>query len=225
MDISQLINDIPTDWNEILSKLSTQYVDKINTFLNNEIKDYSPFAEILPPQNLIFNAFNHFNFDETKVVIIGQDCYPTKGNAMGLCFSVSDGIKCPASLRNIFRELEQEYRIKRENPNLLDWAQQGVLMLNTALTVREGTAGSHIKIWKDFTKDIIKYIVEKNKNICFILWGEHAKSYKDLINENHYVLTHSHPSPLARQQFVGNNHFKLCNLFLENINKSIILWI
>jgi len=223
MDLSQLINNINTDWKCVLNEVSTKNLEKINKNLNEE---YEGVVEIFPPKNLILDAFNHFNFDELKVVIIGQDCYPSKGNAMGLCFSVPDGFKCPASLRNIFKELEQEYGIKRDNPNLLDWAQQGVLLLNTALTVREGAAGSHIKIWKDFTKDIIRFIAKK-ENICFMLWGEHAISYKEFmdVNKNHYILTHSHPSPLARKTFMGNNHFKLCNEFLESVNKTKIKWV
>lgn len=227
MDLSELINDLSTDWKSILNEVSTNYIENINKQISKDIIGYSPLAEVFPPKELILNAFNHFNFNELKVVIIGQDCYPTKGNAMGLCFSVPDGTtKCPASLRNIFKELEAEYGIKRNNPNLLDWAQQGVLMLNTALTVIEGLPGSHIKIWKDFTRDIISYIVEKNRNICFILWGEYAISYKYIIDEqNHYVLTHSHPSPLCRKPFVGNNHFIKCNDFLENVNKTKIKWV
>jgi len=225
MDLSELINNLSTDWKHILNEVSTEYIENINKKVSEDIIGYSPITDVFPSKELILNAFNHFNFNDLKVVIIGQDCYPTKGNAMGLCFSVPDGIKCPASLRNIFKEIESEYGIKRSNPNLIDWAQQGVLMLNTALTVIEGLAGSHIKIWKDFTRDIISYIVEKNRNICFILWGEYAISYKYIIDENHYVLTHSHPSPLCRKPFVGNNHFKKCNDFLENVNKTKIKWV
>ena len=134
MDLSELINKLSTDWKDILNEVSSNYIENINKIVSEDIIGYSPITEVFPPKELILNAFNHFNFNELKVVIIGQDCYPTKGNAMGLCFSVPDGIKCPASLRNVFKELEAEYGIKRNNPNLLDWAQQGVLMLNTALT-------------------------------------------------------------------------------------------
>lgn len=218
MEVINLINNIKTDWKNILLKFS------IN--INNDIivEEYFNYT-IFPPQNLILSAFDYFNIIDTKVVIIGQDVYPNLGNAMGLCFSVHSNVKCPASLRNIFKELENEYGIKRTNPNLCDWAQQGVLMLNTALTVRDGEPGSHIKIWKEFTKDIIKYIVENTKNVCFLLWGEYAISYKKLITNDHYILTHSHPSPLSRKQFVGNNHFKLCNEYLKKYNKQHIKWI
>ncbi len=225
-EIKNIINDLTTDWKDILLKLVIPYEKIINESLNKEIEDYNEMLEILPPRERIFNAFNRFNMNDLKVVIIGQDVYPTKGDGMGLCFSVPRTNKCPPSLRNIFKELESEYSIKRTNFDLSDWADQGILMLNTALTVREGCAGSHIKIWKNFTRDIIEYISQNFDNIVYLLWGEHAISYSNLINdEKNCILTHSHPSPLARKPFVGCNHFKLCNIALQKFNKEEIQWV
>ncbi len=231
MDIKGLIDCIKTDWKNVLIDLVIPYEKQINDFINSELEIYKDNLEILPPQHVIFNAFNQFNIEDLKVVIIGQDVYPTKGDGMGLCFSVSQPSlsevkRCPPSLRNIFKELEAEYGIKRINTDLTDWANQGVLMLNTALTVREGCAGSHIKIWKNFTRDIIKYIANNNKQIVYILWGEHAISYANMINEKeNCILTHSHPSPLARKSFVGCNHFTKCNDMLSLYNKTQIKWV
>lgn len=229
MDILELINNLNTDWKDLLKQI---YNDNdgynIDKYLEDEYVKYNKFFKILPSKNLIFNAFAHFNIEDTKVVIIGQDCYPTKGDAMGLCFSVPSDRKCAASLRNIFKELYNEYGEIRENTDLTDWAKQGVLLLNCALTVLEKSAGSHLKIWQQFTSNIIKYIAKNKSNIVYILWGLHAHKFSKYINEeNNLILKHLHPSPLAASKgsFVGNNHFKLANEYLIKNNKEIIKWI
>lgn len=221
--ITDLIQKIPNSWKDILEKIPCEDIDH---FLNEEAQKYKDLLDILPDKELIFKAFEKCNLEDIKVVIIGQDCYPTKGNPMGLCFSVPTGIRCPPSLRNIFKELENEYKIYRYNTDLTDWAEQGVLMLNTALTVRESCAGSHIKIWKNFTETIVKYIAENKENICWILWGAHAAGYSHYIDKSkNLVLIHSHPSPLSRQPFVGCDHFKKCNDYLESKNIKTIKWV
>lgn len=188
-NIQDLINDLSTDWKPILFDIVRPYQTSINDYINKEIEVYQDKLKILPPPSMILNAFNQFNINELKVVILGQDVYPTKGDGMGLCFSVQMSKRCPPSLRNIFKELEYEYEIKRTNVDLSDWSNQGILMLNTALTVREGCAGSHIKIWKNFTRDIIKYIADNHQNIVYLLWGEHAISYSSMINsDNNCIL-------------------------------------
>lgn len=225
-DIKQCVNSLETGWHSILSKLSDPYVEDINAFVNKEIKEFEGVADVLPPTNLILNAFSKCDLAEIKAVIIGQDCYPTKGDAMGLCFSVPNGVRCPPSLRNIFKELDNEYSVLRTSTDLTDWAEQGVLMLNTALTVRQGCPGSHIKAWKCFTRDVVKYVSENTQHVCWMLWGEHAISFIPCINTSiHHVLIHSHPSPLSRKSFVGCGHFKECNKFLESVNKKPIKWV
>lgn len=225
-DIQQLIVELDTDWKGVLSDVAIPHNKFINENINIEISKFNDMLDILPPRNMILDAFNHFDVNDLKVVILGQDVYPTKGDGIGLCFSVSKTTRCPPSLRNIFKELEAEYGVKRNNVDLIDWANQGVLMLNTALTVREGCAGSHIKIWKKFTEDIIHNIANNHKNIVYLLWGNHAISYSTFIDsENNCILTHSHPSPLARKSFIGNNHFKLCNDYLNKIGKDQIKWV
>lgn len=225
-NVSSLIDKVENDWKEILRQIIKPYQDKIDTFITTELDTYEGLREILPSQELVFRAFCECPFREVKVVIIGQDCYPTKGDAMGLCFSVPNGTRCPPSLRNIFKEIHHEYNEQRKDTDLNDWAKQGVLLLNTALTVREGSPGSHIKTWKDFTRDIVKYIAQNKSNVCYILWGEHAISFKQYLDENHNcVLTHSHPSPLSRRPFVGCNHFKLCNEYLNLHGMTEIKWV
>lgn len=225
------IQTISTDWKDILINIVKKY--NIDALLTKEIDIYNDM--IIPKSEDIFHAFKYKNISDISVVILGQDCYPSKEDtktgtlnlAHGLAFSVPNEItKIPPSLRNIFKELEIEYNKKRVKTDLSDWAQQGVLLLNTALTVREGNPGSHLKIWTKFTYDLMDFITKNNKNIVYILWGNHAKQYEELIDKhNNLVLTHTHPSPLSRKPFVGNNHFKLCNEYLKLHNKDEIEWI
>lgn len=235
MDIKSMIEaTVHTDWRAVLLQLATMHGERINTALCKDA------GAMLPPHDLIFNAFTKFNMADLKVVILGQDVYPTRGHGMGLCFSVSgvqntnvntNTTKMPPSLRNIFKELEHEYGVKRMSMDLTDWAEQGVLMLNTALTVLEGKAGKHISVWKPFTQDLLDYVVQNTEHVVYILWGEHAKdAVLPLFNEAdrkeaNKILTHSHPSPLARKPFVGNNHFEETNKYLESVGKSRIRWV
>jgi uracil-DNA glycosylase len=221
--MQDLIHNIKTNWKDILIKLNKTNLDKL---VLEDQKD-----KLLPKPQLIFRAFDFFNIQDLKVVIIGQDCYPTKSNAMGLCFSVPEGQKCAASLRNIFKELYAEYGIMRTQTDLSDWAAQGVLLLNTALTVKEGCAGSHLKEWRPFTWDLIRRINSKEEDVptgvVYILWGAHAREYAEIIDgERNLILTGIHPSPLAARsgKFVGFNHFKKTNEYLNKIGKSEISW-
>lgn len=224
--VTSLIDEVSNDWKDILQTIVDPYREKIDTFMTNELRDYDGLCDVLPSKNLIFRAFSECAFQDVKVVIIGQDCYPTKGDAMGLCFSVPNGTRCPPSLRNIFKEIQSEYHVQRKDTDLSDWTKQGVLLLNTALTVREGAAGSHLKTWKDFTRDIVKYIAKNKSNVCYILWGEHAISFKQHMDEKcNCILTHSHPSPLSRRPFVGCNHFKLCNEYLSSHGIMEVKWV
>jgi len=202
-----------------LNPIWNQHKSAIEKCIEEEIHKY----QIFPPLSSVFNAFT-LSCPAVKVVIIGQDPYHNKGEAHGLAFSVQQG-KMPPSLRNIFKELNREYGIMRTNTDLSDWASQGVLLLNTALTVRENCPGSHIHIWKPFTSEVIKMLGGMS-GIVFMLWGKHAQQYECMIdNKNNLVLKHSHPSPLARKSFIGNNHFSQCNAYLITKNKTPITWV
>ena len=183
-----------------------------------------------PPKELIFSAFEQFDFQDTKVVIIGQDPYHGKGEANGLCFSVNDGVAIPPSLKNIFTEINTEYdRILFPTSGNLDrWAKQGVLLLNAGLTVRKDEANSHKHLkWNIFTDAVIDLINQKSENVVFLLWGSFAQKKGKLIDrEKHLVLESGHPSPLSanRGMWFGNNHFKLTNAYLRDNGKSEIDW-
>lgn len=212
--------DINTDWQSVLSSLLSK--------LRN------PSDDIIPHGDQIFRAFTFFNISEMKVVILGQDPYHTvyknQPLADGLCFSVNPLCgKCPPSLKTIFKELEYEYGLPmRKNTDLSDWAKQGVLLLNTALTVERGKPGAHTKAWRPFTHALMEFITQNCKNVVYILWGEHAKSFKDFINqEENLILECRHPSGLAASKgpFIGNNHFTLANTYLHEHNKGTIKWV
>lgn len=219
---------IDESWKEVLhDEFNKQYFLDLKQFLINEKKKY----KIYPPGNLIFNAFNKTPFNKLKVVIIGQDPYHGYGQAHGLCFSVPKGIKIPPSLVNIYKELSQEKELNFNIPNhgnLEKWATQGVLLLNTTLSVRANTPTSHKgKGWETFTDAVIKIISDKKENIVFLLWGGFAKTKEKLIDtKKHYILKSVHPSPLSanRGSWFGNNHFVLVNKFLESKNIEKICW-
>ena len=183
-----------------------------------------------PPKELIFNAFEQFEFEETKVVIIGQDPYHGTGEANGLCFSVNDGVAIPPSLKNIFTEINTEYEsiFFPNSGNLERWAKQGVLLLNAGLTVRKDEANSHKHLkWNLFTDAAIQLINEQSENVVFLLWGSFAQKKGKLINRNkHLVLESGHPSPLSANRgfWFGNNHFKLTNAYLNEKGKKEIEW-
>ncbi|MFI0426569.1 MAG: uracil-DNA glycosylase [Flavobacterium sp.] len=183
-----------------------------------------------PPKELIFNSFEQFEFEETKVVIIGQDPYHGTGEANGLCFSVNDGVAIPPSLKNIFTEINTEYEsiFFPNSGNLERWAKQGVLLLNAGLTVRKDEANSHKHLkWNLFTDAVIQLINEQSENVVFLLWGSFAQKKGKLINRNkHLVLESGHPSPLSANRgfWFGNNHFKLTNAYLNEKGKKEIEW-
>ena len=196
--------------------------------LIDEKKQELKGLKVFPPNELIFRAFNLCDLEKVKVVIIGQDCYHGQDQANGLCFSVNDGIKHPPSLRNILKEIESDIGIKRVQSDFTDLAQQGVLLLNSSLTVHEKKAGSHLKIWEKFTDKLIRYISDyKTDKVVFILWGNYAKDKKKFISDQHYILEGTHPSPLSanRGGFFGNKYFSKCNQILTENNKEIIKWV
>ena len=199
-------------------------LEKVMEFVQNRRK----VATVFPSDNLVFNAFNSTDFDQVKVVIIGQDPYHGVGQAHGLCFSVPEGIALPPSLKNIYQELELEYGVKMpESGNLQYWANQGVFLLNTLLTVEQGAPLSHSQIgWESFTKICIQLLSKHRKNIVFLLWGSHAQKLAQFIdNQNHLILKTVHPSPLsAYRGFMGCNHFKTANDYLIKHNLTPIDW-
>ena len=200
------------------------YFHTLTDFVREEYSHYP----IYPPGKLIFNAFNLCPFDKVKVVIIGQDPYHGPGQAHGLCFSVKAGVNPPPSLQNIFKELNADLGISiPNNGELTDWAKQGVLMMNTVLTVRQGQPNSHKgKGWEQLTDAVIKKLNERNVPTAFILWGGNAKAKAPLItNPIHTVFKAAHPSPLsAYNGFFGCRHFSKVNDFLVSNNIQPIDW-
>ena len=182
---------------------------------------------IYPPGGLIFRAFELTPLDEVRVVILGQDPYHGAGQAMGLSFSVPDGVPAPPSLKNIFREIETDLGITMSGrTNLEPWARQGVLLLNAVLTVRAGQAASHSSYgWVEFTDAVIRCINEHCSGVVFLLWGNFARSKRELIDTSkHYVLEAAHPSPLARGAFFGCRHFSRTNAILVSQGKTPVNW-
>ncbi len=185
-------------------------------------------GEVFPKRDDIFTALNHTSFKDTKILLLGQDPYHNDGQAHGLAFSVLPGIKTPPSLKNMYKELNAEYGcFIPDNGYLMDWADQGVLLLNTALTVRAHEANSHSKKgWEKFTDRIIEILNDREDPIVFILWGNNAKKNVKLINtDKHYVLEGTHPSPLSENRgFFGCDHFKKANEIVKSIRKTEIDW-
>ena len=212
-------------WDNILKgEFQKDYYLKLREFLKSE---YSRYV-IYPNMYDIFNALKYTSYEDVKVVILGQDPYHGKGQAHGLCFSVQDGIPFPPSLKNIFLELKNDLEIDiPKSCNLSKCAHQGVLLLNTVLTVREGLAGSHQnKGWEIFTDTIIEKLNDRVEPIVFVLWGNFAKNKKKLItNRNHIILEAAHPSPLsAYNGFFGCKHFSKINNILKENNQTVIDW-
>ena len=212
---------INEDWCSVFnSEFEQTYFKSLLTFIKNEYSQYS----CCPTINKIFTAFNLCNYKNLKVVILGQDPYHTKGQANGLAFSVNSNICIPPSLKNIYRELQSDLKIPHpNNGDLSPWASQGVLLLNTTLTV-----GSHQKNgWEEFTNHIIKTISNNNSNLVFMLWGTFAHKKDKLINvDKHLVLKSGHPSPLSanRGYWFGNRHFSKANNYLKLTNQNTINW-
>jgi len=216
---------IAESWKERLNaEFDKDYFTALTEFVRIE---YSR-TTIYPPGNLIFNAFNRCPFDEVRVVIIGQDPYHGPGQAHGLCFSVIDGIKHPPSLVNIFKEIENDLGIPYpRSGNLERWAKQGVLLLNSILTVEANSAGSHQnRGWEIFTDEVISILSNLKNNLVFLLWGSYAQKKGSAIDRSkHLVLESVHPSPLsANKGFFGNKQFTDCNEYLMFNGKKPIDW-
>ena len=216
---------LPISWQNELNKISDlSSLDKPIRYILNEI---SKGKKISPSHNNIFKAFEYCSFSSTKVVIFGQDPYFQKDVANGLAFSVEPNKPLPSSLKNIYKEIESDVGALSNNDGYLkSWADQGVLLLNSALTVEVGKPGSHSKIgWQDFIFEIVK-IINKKQNIVFILWGNDAKKYIKYIDKDiNLILSSSHPSPLSSYRgFSGCKHFSKCNEYLESKNISKINW-
>ena len=210
---------------ELETTFNEPYFLELVRFIKQEYRNHTCY----PPGKNIFSALDDCPLDKLKVVIIGQDPYHGKGQAHGYCFSVPNGVNPPPSLINIFKELEDDLNINiPDNGDLTRWSKQGVLLLNSTLTVRENLAGSHQnKGWEIFTDKIIEIISSKRNNMVFLLWGSYAKSKAKLIdNANHLILTSGHPSPLSanRGYWFGNKHFSKTNSYLKSNGLDEILW-
>ena len=216
---------IEDSWKQILSnEWNKDYFIKLTEFVRNE---YST-GRVFPPGKEIFAAFDTTPFEDVKVVIIGQDPYHDVNQANGLCFSVRDGIPFPPSLLNIFKEIQDDLGTPiPQSGDLSRWAKQGVLLLNSTLTVRAHSAGSHQnKGWEQFTDEVILQLAQQKENLVFILWGSYAIKKGAFINRmKHLVLTSPHPSPLsAYRGFFGNKHFSQANNYLIKHGKTPITW-
>lgn len=216
------------EWQSILSEeIQKPYFRALLEMVELEYQNYNCY----PPKELIFSAFNSCSFSNVKVVIIGQDPYHGKGEANGLCFSVNEEIKIPPSLRNIYRELvaDLESIFIPNSGNLASWSNQGVLMLNAGLTVREDQANSHKHLaWGKFTDAVIQKISEEKEAVVFLLWGSFAhKKGAKIDRKKHLVLECGHPSPLSANQgkWFGNKHFSKTNTYLESKGKQPINWL
>lgn len=210
---------------QLADEFSKPYFQSLRAFL---LSEKEAGAVIYPPGPQIFNALDTTTFDKVKVVIIGQDPYHGAGQANGLCFSVADGIRKPPSLRNIFKELNNDLNIPiPQSGNLQKWAERGVLLLNTVLTVRKGQAGSHKEMgWEDFTNTIIKTLSNKKENLVFILWGNFAKEKEKFIDTSkHLILTGAHPvSRPPSRGFFNRKYFSETNKYLVDNNLPPIDW-
>lgn len=220
--------DIEPSWKTILgSELNESYMTSLAAFVE---KERSLNVPIYPPKDQVFSAFNKTPYDKVKVVIMGQDPYHGPGQAHGLSFSVPTGIKPPPSLKNIYKELASDLDCKIPNHGcLISWAEQGVLLLNATLTVRESEAMSHHgKGWERFTDYVVKKLAERDDPVIFVLWGKNAQDkcrFLAQMNTKHHILTAPHPSPFsAHQGFLGCKHFSKINELLIREKKTPIIW-
>lgn len=225
--IYQMKISLNQEWKSILSdETQKPYFAELMLNVEKEYKEYSCY----PPADLIFAAFDNCSFDDLKVVIIGQDPYHGEGEANGLCFSVNDGVRIPPSLRNIYREINDDFDsiFIPTSGNLENWAKQGILLLNAALTVRKDTPNSHKHLkWNLFTDAVIQEISDKKEGIVFLLWGAFAHKKGSKIDRGkHLVLESGHPSPMSANQgkWFGNKHFSKTNEYLKSEGKTEISW-
>lgn len=222
-DEINMLDRLPQDWQRHLH-LTDNNFEHLAQFLELEYNS----CVVYPPQGEIFKAFAMTSFDNVKVVILGQDPYHKEGQANGLAFAVRDDFfPKPPSLRKIFNEVERDCQctLNRSNSSLLGWAQQGILLLNTTLTVRSANPLSHTKQgWEEFTDRVIQRLVQRSDPVVFLLWGKHAQTKASLIKTPHFILSAAHPSPLARG-FAGCGHFSKVNQILTSLGKLPIDWI
>ena len=214
-------NNLTTEWKDVIEQYpKLDYVEEMLAAENKKIGDILP---IYPLKNRIFRCFNYFNPQQTKVVIVGQDPYHGENQAIGLCFGVEIDMQLPPSLRNIKKELQANIGVELKDITLEKWAKQGVLLLNTALTVRKKCPASHMKIWKPFTEYIIEYINRNCDGIVFVAWGGFAhRKLENIDREKHHLIVSSHPSPLSVYKqyrefpaFKGSQPFSKINNYLE----------
>lgn len=221
-----LLNKIEKSWKKALGpELDAKYIKDLEKFLASE---YKKKKNIYPRKEEIFEAFDSTPFNKVRVVIIGQDPYHGENQAHGMCFSVKKGIKPPPSLKNIYKELVTDIDFDiPEHGFLKPWAKQGVLLLNSVLTVEESKAGSHQKKgWEEFTDLVIRVLNDKKENIVFILWGAPAQKKAKVVDEKkHFIIKSPHPSPLAAYRgFFGSRPFSKTNTFLQSIGSKPIDW-
>ena len=211
-------------WDIVLKEeMKKDYFKKLGIFVQEEYKT----KVVFPPYENIFDALRFTDYDDVKVVILGQDPYHGLGEAHGLSFSVKEGVRKPPSLQNIFKELNNDLGVVRTASDLTDWAKQGVLLLNAIMTVEQDKPLSHKnKGWETFTDSIIKALNEREKPVIFLLWGSYARSKKEFItNKHHYIIESVHPSPLsANRGFFGSNPFSKINKILIDNNQQKIEW-
>ena len=222
MDLTELV---PEDWRSVLAEeFAKPYFKELSSFVADEMAKNS----VYPPCENIFSAFKLTSYDSIKVLLLGQDPYHDEGQAHGLCFSVRRGVKIPPSLRNIYKELRSDLGVPVPSHGFLeDWAKQGVLMLNTSLTVRAHSPGSHSKAgWEHFTDAVIEAVNRKTSPVVFVLWGAPAMKKARLIDESrHFIVSSAHPSPLsASRGFLGSKPFSKINSLLEKSGLGAIDW-
>lgn len=228
------MEDIRENWLNIFTqfnKQSSKTVEDIISKIDGERKQLNDQIQVYPSPDKTFNCFKKTNFTDIKVVIIGQDPYHGKHQATGLAFGINPGNKLPPSLKNIQKELLQDLNVKLQDTTLEKWAEQGVLLINTSLSVLQSTPGSHIKYWKDFTQYIIDSINSLD-SVIFVAWGAHAYNrLKNINRDKHYIIVSSHPSSLSCNKkfgefmmFNGSKPFSKINNILEKQGKQIINW-
>ncbi len=217
---------LPKSWKRhLINEFQKDYMIKLKAFLSNQIRSHK---KIYPLPKQYFNAFYLTDFEKVQVVILGQDPYHSPGQAHGLCFSVPEGIHPPPSLKNIFKELQHDVKIKPPpHGSLIRWAEQGVFLLNAILTVEANRASSHQnKGWEIFTDEVIRVLNEQKKGLVFMLWGAYAQKKESLISgTKHLILKTSHPSPFSADRgFLGCAHFSQANHYLKSHGRSPIDW-
>ncbi|WP_027123904.1 uracil-DNA glycosylase [Mycoplasmoides pirum] len=219
--LTNLIKNLNTNWRDsLLKQINYSYFDNLNKIVTNSYLN----NEVFPKKENIFNAFNFFNVEETKVVIIGQDPYHNNNQANGLAFGINPNCKFPPSLSNIAIELKNDLNVELKDYSLVSWAKQKILLLNTNLTVMSHKPLSHSKIgWENLIINELKYLLTVKPNVIFVSWGQHAKKIIDLLNVK-YLVSSAHPSPFSAHNFFNTKPFSKINNFLLETRQAIINW-